>query len=343
MITAITGELGIGKTAEMSKILYESYLDGCLCISNYHHVYSHVICSNPEETLELIRQIGEFKRHGYETCDLLPTFKHTGISLFIDEGHLTFSPDLKSSSPEMQFSLQFISMCRKQDVAIYVVAQDPALLSKTIRRYVREWINLKAVIPLFRKLWVPHPTRPTFRRQRRLLIPFIWYETHHLDYENPVFNYARVVTDKEFGITELAPHATLKSRSLQRVANKFIHSLYDSYEMVGMDLKRKDGEEESYDLLKTVSYIPHSMKPEKFPTFKRWLGIKRNDAEAPIRYRFKNIELPKGVSSDMTTGVVKQPEKTLEDISVFLKIRQNKVLVERKTRNLIIHTTPKHD
>lgn len=347
-VTAIFGELGIGKTAELSRMLYEYYKDGCLCVANYAHVYAHIQMRDPALTIELIRQLGEFKRRGYEACDLLPTFQHTGIGLFIDEAHLTaFSPDLKSTSEQMQSSLQFISMARKQDVSIFLVTQDPALLAKTVRRYVGQWLYLSAVIPWFKHIYVPHPTRPTFRREKRIVFPLIRYEYHALDYENPIRNYSKRIYDRENGYTEYTEQCTLIGRAKWRwAANAFIHSLYDSHEMVGMSLDLS--KQENFDLLKTIAYIEHTKFPERYPTFKglweKLTGrhILRTDELQPVRLKIKNLELPTGVTPDMASHVIKQPEQFLDDISFFLDKSPDKKFISKykKTGNIKVSPSP---
>lgn len=147
---SITGELGAGKTYDLALREYRAYMQGCFCLSNFDHVYSHVIVKNDPDTLiELIRQIAQFKERGYEICDLLPTFRHGGIFLAIDESHLAFGRDISSSSETMQdIILPFISLARKADVHIWYTAQDPATIHKTFRRYTRDWIRIRPIIPI---------------------------------------------------------------------------------------------------------------------------------------------------------------------------------------------------
>jgi hypothetical protein len=315
MMTSVYGELGIGKTYHLAKEVYEHYRQGCLTITNFKHVYSRIpVRNDPEILIEMIRQIGEFKRQGYELCDLLPTFRHGGIFMAIDEAHLTFGTELRDD-PKMKFTLQFLSLARKQDVDIWYVVQDPAKIHKNFRRYTNDWIRYRAIIPIFRNKLVPHPTRPIERREKRLIIPWVWEERHRLDYENPVFNYARRYVD---GIGEWAPASTIQSRRIRRTNDPFIHRLYDSHEMVGMKLDPENYGKESFNLLKQVAYIPYTMFPERFPTIKTVFGLRRTDMQPPTRVQVRNIDLP-DVQHDVSDQSVKQPVEFVDDISFFLK------------------------
>jgi len=311
-MSSITGELGIGKTYHLSKELYNFYLQGCLCISNYQHVYSHVIVKNdPELLVALIRELCQFKQRGYEIYQLIPTFKHGGVFYGIDEAHLVFGRELRE---EMQDVVTFLSLARKQDVAVYYVCQDPAMIHKTFRRYTNDWLRYRALIPLYKKILVPHPTLPTMRRERRLVFPWVWEEVHKLNYENPVFSYAKKHVE---GIgNEWAPTATLISRKIHRTNDPFVFKLYDSHEMIGL---KETTSKQSFPLLRTASYIPHTFYKERFPFFKKILGLQRTDEVPPTRYSFKTIDLPIGAEHDVTKRSLKQPEKLLEDIRAFMQ------------------------
>ena len=312
MMTSVSGKLGIGKTYHLAKELYENYKAGCLCISNFKHVYSHITVRNdPEILIEIIRQVGEFKRRGYELCDLLPSFRHGGIFIGIDEAHLTFGSDY-SNKENMKFILQFLSLARKQDVNIWYVVQDPAKIHKNFRRYTTDWVKYRAVIPVFKNKFVVHPTRPTYRREKRLIFPWVWEELHDLDYENPIFNYQKTFTEE--GFKEWSSRSTLIKRKIRRTKDPFVFKMYDSHEMVGMKLDTD--KEEDFNLLTGLSYIPHTMRKDSLPTFKKILHLKSSEDTAPTRFKFRKIILPE-VKSDIAEITVKQPEEFLDDISFF--------------------------
>jgi hypothetical protein len=341
MMTSVSGERGIGKTYHLAKEVYEHYHRGFLTITNFRHLTSHITCHNrPDMLIEMIKQLGEFKSRGYELCDLLPTFKHTGVFMAIDEAHLVFGADQwkrYGSDPSFQFVIQFLAQARKQDVNIWYSTQDPAKIDKNWRRYTDDWIRYTAVIPLKRHVLVPHPTRPIYRREIRYIIPLIWEELHRLDQDNPSFNYAKHTVE---GWSEWAKSATLIHRKMRLSGwlDPFPYKLYDSHEMIG--LKAND-EVSDFKMLKDIAYIPDTIYREGLPTFKRVLrslglpGMTPNDEKIPSRIRFKKLELPLGVTPDVTAGTLKQPEEFLDDLSFFNKHPN----VSRLTRRRIQHTT----
>lgn len=311
MMTAVTGELGTGKTYQMAKHLYRRAARNYLCISNFRHVYSNIIVQNDAATLmELIRQLAQFKQRGYELCDLLPTFTHTGVYFAIDEAHLVFGRDRKIPQME-EVILPFLSLARKQSVDIWYVCQDPATIHKTFRRYTQITKYMRPIVPFFRNKLVPHPTRPIMQIEKRLLFPFVWEEDHELDYENPVFNLRRQ-TDPDTGFTSWHQSSTIKRRRIVKNSDPFIHSLYNSNETSGVNINR--AEAENFDLLrKHISYIEHNYKKPlvRLPFSKM--------PQLPTRREFKEIDLPVvDESRDLSASVIKQPIEFLDDLSFFL-------------------------
>ncbi len=292
MMTSISGELGTGKTYFLARELYEQSMAGCLCISNFQHIYSNIVVRNdPETLLEIIRQLAVLKQTGREICDLLPTFKHTGVFVAIDEAHLTFGRDSSKADME-EVILPFVSLARKQDVHIWYTVQDPATIHKTFRRYTRDWIRIRPLVPIFRTIILPHETRPTWRREKRLLIPLVWEELHHLPFDNPIFNYR--VKHLEEGGSVWHQDSTIVSRGWPRRNNDpFIHSLYDSNELSGVNVDLQ--KQENFALLKGVQYIPHTYFPDKFPTFRkiaRALGLPVRANVIPPRINISNWDMP---------------------------------------------------
>lgn len=336
MMTSVSGELGCGKTFIMSRELYRQSQRGCFCISNYNHVYSNLVIKNdPETLLEVIRQIAVLKQLGGELVDILPSFRHTGIFVAIDEAHLVFGRESKKSDME-EVILPFISLARKEDVHIWYVVQDPATIHKTFRRYTRDWIRLRPVIPIFRTKYVPHETRPAFRRERRLLFPWVWFETHHLSVENPVFNTKRRVVNEE-GDTAWSEASTIAApRSWVRNSDPFIHSMYDSNELSGVNIDPERKEE--FDQLKKVHYIPHTMKKEMFPTFRKIankIGFKWwQGPQIPKRYEVVGIELPQFDPSFRVAPKLHQKVERVEAAD-FLSWPSNPARLDRTTRKLV--------
>lgn len=319
MMTSVSGERGIGKTYHLAKEVYNHYQAGFLTITNFRHLTSHITCTNrPDTLIEMIRELGEFKSRGFELCDLMPTFKHTGIFMAIDEAHLVFGADQwkrYGSNVKFQFIIQFLAQARKQDVNIWYSTQDPAKIDKNWRRYTDDWIRYRAVIPLRRHVLVPHPTRPIMRREVRYIIPLIWEELHNLDQDAPSFNYARHVVD---GISEWAQASTLVSRRIRLSGwlDPFPYSLYDSHEMIGL---KATEDVPDFKMLKEIAFIPNTIHRDYFPTIKRLLGMTPLSDRVPKRFKFRSLTLPSNVQEDVTAGTLKQPEEFVDDLSFFNK------------------------
>lgn len=321
MMTSVSGVRGIGKTYFLAKELYSRYQQGFLCVSNFRHLHAHVVTRTKDDFFEVIRELGRFKKMGYELCDLLPTFKHTGVFIAIDEAHLLFGADewrRYQQDDRFSFIIEFLAQARKQDVEIWYAAQDPAKVDKNWRRYTEDWIRYTAVIPIRRKVLKPHPTRPILRAEVRYLIPWMREEHHDLDYSNPVFNYS--LSRDEDGYDRMAKNNTLKSSRwlLSGWMDPFPYRLYDSHEMLAMEALE---ETESFPIIRNLSFIPPVMKRERFPTFKRWLHLQRNDEKIPIRYDAKDIELPSPESVVPADNILRQPRELVKDIKDFLGSR----------------------
>lgn len=289
MMTSVSGTRGIGKTFHLADEVYKHRLKNFLCITNFTHLLSHINLAkeDPSVLVELIRELGEFKMMGYELCDLSPTFTHTGIFIAIDEAHLFFGADQYkryASDENFQFVIQFLAQARKQDVEIWYSTQDPSKIDVNFRRYTETWKLYRPVVPLRKLIMVQHPKRPIMQRQMRYIIPLVWEEDHDIDYMQPRFNHRRV--RDEYGITQWSKDATIISRRMRRSGwmKRFIYKLYDSYELIG---KPPRDHSKFPVLLKNFSYVdPYTIRPEPFPTFKKWLHMKRWDEIIPKRYFF---------------------------------------------------------
>lgn len=331
MMVSVSGKRGVGKTYMLSKKLYERYQEGFLCISNFSHVYSHIDCSqeDPKVLLDIITELGEFKDRGYELVDLDPRFEHSGVFIAIDEAHLLFSADLVKryqSEPELQGLIRFMAQARKADIEIWYSTQDPAKVDKNFRRYTEDYIRYVPVIPYYthKDVLQQRPTTasgyvppPYYRREIRYPFPLFWEEHHTLDNENPVFNYSMV--PGRFGDT-MSEKSTLDDRHLVRAGwmDPFPYKLYDSYQLINMLHTEIPSE---FENLKGYAYIPHEMKREKFPTFKRWLGMTPNDEKVSKRYMREKIELPDlALSQRSNTNKIKQPIEFLDDLAFYNQV-----------------------
>lgn len=293
MMTSISGELGAGKTYVLARELHEQHEAGVCCIANFDHSDADIIIKNdPAKLLELIRQIAVIKQLGGEMCDVLPTFRHTGIFIGLDEAHLVFGRETARADME-EVILPFISLARKADVHIWYVVQDPATIHKTFRRYTRTYIRVRPMINVFRTKFVPHETRPVWRRERRLIVPLVYEEYHRLDPEDPVFSYRRVSEAK--GGQAFHKESTIEGFRIKTNSSKFIHSLYNSNEMAGVNVD--PSKEEDFALLKGVCYVPRGMNyPDKIPTFRKWaraIGMKVRGPKTPPRIYINDWEMPK--------------------------------------------------
>lgn len=317
-MTSVSGVRGIGKTAYLADVLQEHYKKGFLCISNFHHVYSHIDCSERQDMIiDVIREIGEFKKQGYELCDLLPSFKHTGVFIAIDEAHLIFGSDQVrryQSDENFQFIIQFLAQARKQDVNIFYSSQNPSKIDVNWRRYTEDWIQLRPVLSWTRRKWTQHPSRPILRRELRYIFPLIWEEYHDLDHNQPKFNYGKTTVEDEGGRTTWSKHSTVIRRRLRRTGwmKPETYKMYDSHQMIG--LEPDEGAKNFEIILKNISYIPPAyVQKELFPTFKKILGIPTIPTQFPTRYKFSEILLPV-IDPPSTAKYFNQPEKKVADL-----------------------------
>ena len=174
MMTAVFGDRGVGKTFILAKECYKRYKQGYLVVTNFDFVYSHINYANrsPEEFYKVLAEILTFKERGLETWLLFGGFKHTGIFIAIDEGHLFFSADLwkrYQSEPVFQDVIRVLAQARKLDIEIWYTTQDPSKIDKNWRRYTEDWIRFRPVFPFRRKILIKHPKYPIYTREIRYL------------------------------------------------------------------------------------------------------------------------------------------------------------------------------
>jgi len=342
MMIGHTGVRGVGKTARISLVLHQKKQSGYLCISNFTHVDTDIDCSTftPREFYELLREIAVLKERGWETCDLFPTFKHTGVFIAIDEALLYFSSDQSSryKTEEFQYIMKLLAQARKGDIEIEFTTQDPSKIDINFRRYTELWINWRPVFPWRRKLPFPHPTRPTVRYEVRYFLNLLWEEHHELEYANPKYNYATV--RDEMGVSTLSKASTLIKtgwffKSKMRWTPAWAFHLYDSHQMLAMKAPKRTfntPEEEFHLLVNNLSLTAgERTSAEPYPTFKKiwngtfgrinkkWVKISNED-KVPTRYKINPalIKLPDIEPREINKSRVVQPTKllgSLRDIS----------------------------
>lgn len=340
MMLSISGERGVGKTLLLAERVYKRSKQGYFVITNFSHSHSNLDCSglSPEEFLDVILNVIDFKSNGYEMFNLHPSFRHTGVYVAIDEATIYFSPEMQSklskSNPEKYLRLlSLLAQARKYDVEIDYVVQDPAKVGKDFRRYTEHYVYLRWIFKLKYLANVPHPTLPIFRREHRHLLDFIWYEVHDLDADNPKMNNS-TITD-ENGVTKWAESATLVERHIRstgRYKKRYLR-MYNSYQPVAVkeELYKKE-----YSPLAAFRIIGGSFKKEAFPTFKaalRLAGVnaQNSDAKLPPKIGFEDIVLPPpSHKSKLISEVQDQPTIIMtvkdlqDDIARFFARNQKK-------------------
>ncbi len=301
MMVSISGERGVGKTLHLADRVFQRRRQGYFVVTNFSHSHSNLDCSglSPEEFLDVILNIIDFKDNGFEMFNLHPSFKHTGVYVAMDEATIYFSPEMQSklskSNPEKyQRLLNLLAQARKYDVEIDYVVQDPAKVGKDFRRYTEHYKRFRWVFKLKRMAYIPHPRLPIYRREHRHLLDLVWEEVHDLDAENPRFNYS-TVTD-EHGVQQWAPTATLQERHLRLTGKykKHILRMYNSYQPVAV---RQEEYQKEFSPLKNFRLVPDTFKRERFPTVKRFLRLLRipvriTDEYLPPKIGFENLVLP---------------------------------------------------
>lgn len=283
-ITGVFGEWGTGKTAFLAERIHEKRRQGYYIVSNFSHLETNRDCSTwpTDKFVSLLKQIVTWKSKGREMVDIFPEFHHTGVFIAVDEGHLYFNKVVEDSE-FTQALLVLFSQVRKQDVEIMYTSQEPDKISIDWRRYTKVWIRLMPVVKWYKKIPVLFKTsmgNDCVRWETRLKIPWYRIEYHELDYKNPKFNLSTV--KDEDGFSHWSRHSTIKSRSWPKKMNKFVHTLYDSNQVLAVDPEEKEGE---FDLLKEFDLVPSLIEREPVPTFKDMLRLQRFDKLIPNRYR----------------------------------------------------------
>jgi len=320
MMTSVSGKRGVGKTYHLAKEVYERYKQGYFIITNFSHVYANIDASalTPDEFYELLKQVLLFKDNGYEVSDLFPEFKHTGIFIAIDEGHLYFSADLYKryqDKEDFQDIIRILAQARKLDIEIWYTTQDPSKVDKNWRRYTEDWIRFTPVLNTAYKKLIKHPTKDVFRREVRYWFPLVWEEWHDLDHTNPVFDYSTVVDAQ--GFSSLSKHATLQSRRLRRSGwlDPFPYKLYDSNQILAISDQKLESE---YGLLKNFGVVPHFMRPDPIPWFRRHiLRQTPYDERMPPRFKLKKLDLPEARGHQDGHRVFRQPTEFVDDLKRF--------------------------
>lgn len=302
MMVSISGERGVGKTLHLADRVYQRRKQGFFTVTNFSHAYSNLDCSglSPEEFLQVILNIIDFKDNGYEMFNLHPSFRHTGVYIAMDEATIYFSPEMQAklskSNPEQYTRLlNLLAQARKYDVEIDYVVQDPAKVGKDFRRYTEHYKRFRWLFKLKKMAYIPHPRLPIYRREHRHILDVVWEEIHDLDADNPKFNYS-TITDPETGVAKWAESCTLLERHLRLTGRYKNHVLrmYNSYQPVAV--KQRDYRKE-FSPLRGFRIIPQDFKRDKFPTFKRFirkmgLHVRISDEFLPEKIGFQDIILP---------------------------------------------------
>jgi hypothetical protein len=320
----ISGALGVGKSFFLAEDVYRASKAGFFIITNFSHAYSNIDCSqlSPEEFYEVLKELALFKERGFEMCDLYPGFRHTGVLIAIDEGSLYFSPEIeRRKSSELDHILRLLAQARKLDIEIKYVVQDPAVVGKLWRRYTDFNVHYRPLIGWRRKIPLQHHSKPTYRREWRYVVPFVWEEIHQLDAENPVINMKRTYHE---GFSDWSAGSTLVRRKLRATGSlkPWVYKMYDSYQPLAM---RGDDSTSRMALARCVREMARSKEPienvmrminkvyeekksfaymkrfgilendkfgyEPFPTFKKILGMQSREAVLPTKVFFENVIL----------------------------------------------------
>jgi len=319
MMTAVFGDRGIGKTYILAQECYRRYRQGYMIVTNFDFVYSHINYADrsPEDFYKLLAEILTFKERGFETWLLFGGFKHTGIFIAIDEGHLFFSADLwkrYQQEPVFQDVIRVLAQARKLDIEIWYTTQDPAKIDKNWRRYTEDWIRFRPFFPLRKKVLIKHEKYPIYKRELRHLIPLVWMEWHNLDHEHPQVDYT-TVTDED-GFVSWSSKSTLLKRRLRRSGwlDSFPYKLYDSNEILSVNIDRP--ELLDFQNLQKLTVVEHTFAYERFPTFKKILKkifgifklrlyfLRARDEAYPTRLRLESVnigEIPKGSTKKITS------------------------------------------
>ncbi len=340
-MVSISGERGVGKTLYLAERVAIRSAEGYFTITNFSHANSNLDCSglSPEEFLDVILNVIDFKDNGYEMFNIHPSFRHTGVYVAMDEATIYFSPEMQAKLSKVnpdKYSrlLNLLAQARKYDVEIDYVVQDPAKVGKDFRRYTEYYVRFRWVLKLKRLAYVPHPRLPIYRREHRHLLDIVWKELHDLDADNPKFNYS-TITD-EHGIAKWSPSNTLISRKLATTGSfkkKYLR-LYNSYQPVAV---RQQEYSKEFSPLRNFR-ITMPIEKDSLPTFKRLfrkLGfskIKIKGENLPPKYGFEDIIVPPRDEKNKIISEVQNQEhivfdsKTLqEEISrAFSKPLKNK-------------------
>ncbi len=322
MMISISGERGVGKTLYLAERVYRRRKEGYFTVTNFSHSHSNLDCSglSPEEFLDVILNIIDFKDNGYEMFNIHPSFRHTGVYVAMDEATIYFSAEMQSrlakkNPKKYERLLNLLAQARKYDVEIDYVVQDPAKVGKDFRRYTEHFIYLRWLFKIKRLANVPHPRLPIFRREHRHLLDIIWMEVHDLDAENPVRNY-RTISD-ENGIAQWSESSTLISRSLRltgKYKKKYLR-MYNSYQPVAV---KQEMYSKEFSPLKSFR-IMTDIARENLPTFKAMLRavgirVRNRDAELPPKIGFTDIVLPSYDPKNKIISEVQTQEIAILDV-----------------------------
>jgi len=279
MMICKAGEWGVSKTYHLTKEVLKYRKKGYFVITNYSCKGANIDGSRltPDEFLDLLREVLWMKKLGLEPFDLDDSFKHTGIFIAMDEGHLYFTAEsFKSYQTDPRFKelLVFLSQCRKQGVHIVYTVQDFSKIDINWRKYTGQVDEVKPMIPLKYRKKVPHKrAEGKYELQERYIIPLVWVNSHKLDAAFPHYDYSTYI-DQE-GNERPTKMNTVKKRRIGVFGwlDPFPYTIYDSYQIIGTDLVNKDFRFKNISSFDVIPYFGR----ERFRWLKVLLGKRQND------------------------------------------------------------------
>jgi len=325
MMTAVTGDRGVGKTYFLSKMGFRAAKRKAVVITNFQFAYGNIDTSRePTEYLfYLLAELGRFKQAGFQMVDFDPRFPSSEIFVLIDEAHLLLSAHKYkqyATDPALAELIIFLAQMRKTDSQLFYSCQYPRQIDKTMRTNTEETIRFTPLIRFRykKKVYIQRPPDPItgelppkyFQREIRYPIPIFREEHHKLDADNPDFDYT-VVTDPETGQITLAPKSTLLYwyPRLSGWMDPFYYSLYDHNQMINV----ADIQVSEFPYLEKFSITPPMQKPI-LPTFEKLFGL---DTKIPPKYVNNKSNLQLHKPHNTSTVKIDQPMKFLDELKFY--------------------------
>jgi len=206
---AYSGHFGSGKTFSMTKDLYNLHKRGAIVITNYHTEFSNLIVNSLDDLISMFNEVFMYKSNREnQLSEWFPQLNKSQNYFFaigLDEAGIYFNSRewSKKTNDEYKYLNDFLLQCRKQKVEIYYTVQHPAFTDVALRRITTSWIHHKVIFPL---QW----------KYDRYITPLVMRKEYELAPESP----------------DLTNPVETLSTGLIYLGNSFIHSLYDSHEII---------------------------------------------------------------------------------------------------------------